>query len=144
MSTKTIQTLASVSLIGGPLSLIIGGVFLSTAALVCGIIALVMVRSKNGAEAKEMTEAIRQTLMRQAIIGIAMSGIAVVMNAASLIMMMPAILDAAQTGDFSSVFGGSSTGGGSAGSADSGGAFGGNAGDSGSAAPQSGRSSVWG
>lgn len=144
MNVKTIQTLASVSLIGGPLSLIIGGVALSTASLVCGIIALVAVRGKGAATHEGMTDTIRQTLMRQAIIGIAMSGIAVVMNVASLIAMLPAIMDAAQTGDISSLFGGSSGDGASNGSTDSGGAFGGNGNDAGPAESQSGRSSVWG
>lgn len=144
MNMKTIQTLASVSLIGGPLSLIIGGVALSTAALVCGIIALVAVRGKGAATDETMTDAIRQTLMRQAIIGIAMSGIAVVMNVATIMTMMPAIMDAAQTGDFSSLFGGGSADDASSGSTDSGGAFGGTSTDGGSAGSQSGRSSVWG
>lgn len=142
--TRTIQMLASVSLIGGPLSLIIGGVVLSTAALVCGIIALVMVRSAKNAQQDAVPDAILQTLTRQAVIGIAVSAIAVAMNAATLMMTMPAIIDAMQTGDYSSLLGGESSAADSAGSSDSGGAFGGNGGDAASDAPKSGRSSVWG
>lgn len=142
--TKTIQTLASVSLIGGPLSLIIGGVLLSTAGLVCGIIALVMVRSKE-AESAIASENIRQTLFRQAIIGIAVSGLAVILNAATLMATLPAILDAVQTGDYSSVFGGGDpSASDSSGSADSGGAFGGSSGERSSESAQSGKSSAWG
>lgn len=144
-NAKTIQTLASISLIGGPLSLIVGSVLLSTAGLVCGIIALVMVRSNKDATANAgMPDAIKQTLTRQAIIGIAVSAIASVMNTATVIMMMPAILDAVQTGDYSSLLAGGSSAADSAGSTDSSGAFGGNAGDAASEASQGGRSSVWG
>lgn len=141
--TKTIQTLASISLIGGPLSLIIGGVILSTAGLVCGIIALVMVRSKE-AESAIASDSIRQTLVRQAFIGIAVSGLAVILNAATLIATLPAILDAIQTGDYSSVLGGGSSTSDPSGSADSGGAFGGSSGDATPESAQSSRSSAWG
>ena len=141
---RTIQLLASISLIGGPLSLIIGGVFLSTAAFVCGIIALVMVRSSKGDATDEApSDTILQTLTRQAVIGIAVSGIALVMNAAALMMMLPAILDAVQTGDYTSLLNGDASMSDSS-SADSGGAFGGTSTDQGESASQGGRSSVWG
>lgn len=142
--TKTIQTLASVSLIGGPLSLIIGGVLLSTASLVCGIIALVMVRSSKTSFDESISANIQQTLMRQAIIGIAMCALALAVNAISLAMMMPAVFDAVQSGDYSSVFGGGSASGDSASSAGSSGAFGNGSAGSGTESAQSGRSSVWG
>ena len=137
--TKTIQTLASVSLIGGPLSIIIGGVLLSTAALVCGIVAFVMVRKMQGAAEGAQSTAIEQALTRQAIIGIAVSALALVMNVASVIMMLPAIMDAVQTGDYSSLLGG-----GASGSTDSGGAFGGGSGGSSVESAQGGKSSIWG
>lgn len=144
-NAKTIQTLASISLIGGPLSLIVGGVLLSTAGFVCGIIALVMVRSDKDAAANAgISDAIKQTLTRQAIIGIAVSGIALVMNAATFAMMLPAIMDAVQTGDYSSLLGNGSSTADSASSTDSGGAFGGSSGGSSSEGSQGGRSSIWG
>lgn len=142
--TRTIQMLASVSLIGGPLSLIVGGVILSTAAFVCGIIAFVMIRSNRSAQDEAASDAILQTLTRQAIIGIVVSAIALVMNAATLIMLLPSIMDAVQTGDYSALFSGDAPSSDSSGSSGSGDAFGSGNGNEAANASQSSRSSVWG
>ena len=41
---KSAQTLVTISIIGGPVSLIIGGVLLSTIALICGILAFTKIK----------------------------------------------------------------------------------------------------
>lgn len=107
---KSIQMLASISMIGGPLSLLFGGVLLSTAALVCGIIALVLLRSARARAAGSSEEPIAQNLMRQSVIGLAVSAIALVLNAAALATVMPAMMEALQTGDPSALMNGGSEG----------------------------------
>lgn len=136
---KSIQVLASISMIGGPLSLLFGGVLLSTAAVVCGIVALVLLRglkAQNGASGSvpASDEAIAQNLMRQALIGVAVSAVALVLNAVALATVMPAMLDALQTGDYSSLLNGSANTGSSASSA-----F-----DAGSSATPQSSGSIWG
>ncbi len=107
---KSIQMLASISMIGGPVSLLVGGVPLSAAAVICGIIALVMLR--KGKESPPSDEegpfsngpAIAQNLIRQAIIGTSVSAVALILNGAALASIMPAMLEAIQTGDYSSLW----------------------------------------
>ncbi len=134
---KSIQVLASISLIGGPLSLLFGGVLLSAASLVCGIIAMVMLRGPKVRAAQTGNDAIEQSLTRQAIIGLAVSGIALVLNAVALASIMPALLDAMRNGDYSSLLGGGS----SDGSSSSGSAFDSKAPSQGGT---EGRSYIWG
>lgn len=96
---RTCQTLTMVALIGAPVSLILGGIALSTAALVCGIIAFVRMR-KIVTPADE-PDSIERTLYIQSIIGLGLGVIAMAMNLFAIIYLFSAISDAVQSGDVS-------------------------------------------
>ena len=120
----------TVSIIAGPVSMIVGGVLLSAVALGCALVALAKVRRM---EVPEGTDgALVQAVRRQAMVGVGIGVVALVLNAVTLALLMPGIIEAAQTGDFSSLLGGAGMEGGSGGSATS---------EGGSS---SGSSSVWG
>lgn len=90
------QTLATISIIAAPVSLIIGGLPLGIVALICGLVALSKVRS---AMRVDEANAIAANLQRQVTLGIAVSAISLVLNAVSLILIMPAFIEYMQTGD---------------------------------------------
>lgn len=96
---KICQTLTMVALIGAPVSLIIGGVALSTAALVCGIIAFV--RMRKIITPSDAPGSVERTLYVQSIIGLGLSIVAMTMNVIAFIYMFNAIMDAVQSGDAS-------------------------------------------
>lgn len=101
---KSARTLATVATIAGPISFIIGGVALSTVALVCAIIAFVKIRSvlDDVAPAKRpYARALRQT----ALMGIGIGAVALVLNGISVAMMLPVLMEAMQTGDYSAILG---------------------------------------
>lgn len=101
---KSARTLATVATVAGPVSLIIGGVALSTVALVCGIIAFVkarrVLRSNDPAD-----NFYAQALRRTALMGIVVGAAALVLNGVSVALMMPALLEAMQTGDYTAILG---------------------------------------
>lgn len=97
-------------------SLFIGGVLLSTIAVVLAIIGY---RKLAGVAAKMPEESVRRALRRSGIIAIVLSALALVLNIVSLIVLLPMLGYIAQTGDYSAIFGGS-------------------------AAPSSGTSTTWG
>lgn len=100
---KSARTLSTVATVAGPVSLIIGGVALSTVSLVCGILALSKVRKVIAAspEPVPVARALRQT----AVMGIVIGAVALVLNAVSVALMMPVLLEAMQTGDYSAILG---------------------------------------
>lgn len=101
---KSARTLSTVATIAGPVSFIIGGVALSTVALVCGIIALTKVRrvlARDDSAQRPYARALRQT----AIMSIAIAVVALVLNAVSVALMMPVLIQAMQTGDYSAILG---------------------------------------
>lgn len=101
---KSARTLATVATVAGPISFIIGGVALSTVALVCAIIAFVKIRSvlDDVAPAKRpYARALRQT----ALMGIGIGAVALVLNGVSVAMMLPVLMEAMQTGDYSAILG---------------------------------------
>lgn len=124
-SLRSIQTLITVSIIAGPVSMIIGGVFLSLAAIVCAVVALVKARRVNVQDDANVMAL--QTIRRQAMVGIGIGVVAFGFNAVSLAMVLPALVDAMQSGDYSSVLDGSMSGSGTQGTED-----------------PAGKSSVWG
>lgn len=105
-SLRSIQTLITVSIVCGPVSMIIGGVFLSLVAIVCAIVALVKVRRlvAQGGGAADMA---LQTMQRQAMVGIGIGVVAFGFNAVSLALVLPAFIEAMQSGDYAALLDGS-------------------------------------
>ncbi|MEC4272426.1 hypothetical protein VJ923_04520 [Adlercreutzia sp. R25] len=101
---KSARTLSTVATIAGPVSFILGGMALSTVALVCGIISFLKVRRLlpviNDSQ-RNFAMALRQT----AILGIVVGAAALIINAIGVALMMPVLLEAMQTGDFSAILG---------------------------------------
>lgn len=102
-STRKLITFANIA---GPVSLIIGGVLLSTAGLICSLIA----RSRINTMLKEQPQdqAFSQKVMRAAkpgAIALIICTIALVLNVISLALVMPAVLEATQTGNLTTLFG---------------------------------------
>ncbi|WP_165252301.1 hypothetical protein [Adlercreutzia sp. ZJ304] len=91
------QTLVTITIIASPVSLVIGGLPLGIVALICGIVAL----SKIRAAIEKLSEpsAIANNLKRQAIIGISVSIVSIVLNAISIIIILPAFIEFLQSGD---------------------------------------------
>lgn len=101
---KSARTLATVATVAGPVSLIIGGVALSTVALVCGIIAFVKVR--RVLSASDPTDSFYARALRQTtLMGIVVAAVALVLNGVSVALMMPALIEAMQTGDYTAILG---------------------------------------
>lgn len=114
---KSAQTLATVGVIAGPVSLLFGGVILSTVALIASILAFVKVRRAKEPEDKAGSAA--YGVYRQSIVALAVSGLALVLNAVSLAFILPTLVDYLQNGtyeDLLNLYGGST---GSSSSADS-------------------------
>ena len=103
-SARKLITFANIA---GPVSLIIGGVLLSTAGLICSLIA----RSRINTLLKEQPQdrVISQKVMQVAkpgAIALIICTIALVLNVISLALVMPAVLEASQTGNLTTLFGG--------------------------------------
>lgn len=101
---KSCQTLIMIALIGAPVSLILGGIALSTAALVCAIVSFV--RLRKIVTPSDMPGSIERTLYNQAIIALVISIVALTMNAVAIMYMFDAIMEAMETGDVSKLFDG--------------------------------------
>lgn len=97
--------------IAGPVSLLIGGVILSAAALICALIA----RSKINALLRECNPS--QISFRQKVMNVTKSGaaavvistVALALNLITVIIFMPILLSAVQSGDMTSLIGGGGT-----------------------------------
>ena len=99
---RTCQTLNMVALIGAPVSLIIGGLALSIAALVCAIVSYVKMRriiSPN-----DPVGSIQRTLYKQSTIALVASSVCAALSVVAFAYMFGAVMQALQTGDISSVF----------------------------------------
>ena len=104
MELKSARTLSTVATIAGPVSFIIGGVALSSVALVCAILAFTKTRRvlrKGPGPNSSFANIVKQT----AIMGIFISCVALVLNLIGLIAMIPILMDAMQTGDYSAILG---------------------------------------
>lgn len=84
-------------------SLIIGGVFASTVAL---ILAIISYRKFSGIAGHMQDESVVRALKRAGMMAIVMSCVALVLNVVSLIVLMPMVMQIVQTGDYSALFGG--------------------------------------
>ena len=92
------SNMVMVASVAGPVSLFIGGVLLSGVGLVCAIIAL---RKLNKLiEKRTDVSALAQRLKRSAIVGVAVCGVALTLNAISFYLMMPVVLEMMESGDY--------------------------------------------
>ena len=91
---KSARTLSTVAAIAGPVSFIIG----------CAIVGFVKIKhvidDVDGRQ-KVYAATVRQTL----IWGLAISAIALIVNIVGIALMMPVLMEAMQTGDFTSILG---------------------------------------
>ncbi len=81
-------------------SLIIGGVFASTVAL---ILAIISYRKFSGIAGHMQDESVVRALKRAGMMAIVMSCVALVLNVVSLIILMPMVMQFVQTGDYSAI-----------------------------------------
>lgn len=91
-------------------SLIIGGVFASTVAIVLAIISY---RKFSGIAEHMQEESVARALKRAGMMAIVMSCVALALNVVSLVILMPMVMQIVQTGDYGALFGGSIAGSGS-------------------------------
>ncbi|RDB68992.1 hypothetical protein C1876_08075 [Eggerthella sinensis] len=97
-----------ISSVAGPVSLFIGGVLLSAVGLVCGIVAF----RKLVALAARQTNvaAVASRLKRSAIVGMAVCGVAFVLNAIAFYLMLPVVMDMVASGDYTGLMTDAGTG----------------------------------
>ena len=105
---KTVRTQITASNVCGPVSLIVGGVALSTVGIVCAVLA--WKNAKRIAETNSPSAPMANNFRKSALVSIVICCIAFVLNAVSAAIMMPAMLDAVSTGDYSQILGVPSTG----------------------------------
>lgn len=102
----TARHLITFANIAGPISVIIGGVALSTAALVCALIARTkinkLLRRTDPSNSAFRSEIISAT--KPGAIAIIISVIALVLNAITIAIMMPVLIEVMNTGNFTSLF----------------------------------------
>lgn len=96
---RSAQTLVTIGIMAGPISLLVGGVLLSTISVICSALAFLKVRRVMGPE--DTVGTIAYALRRQTVIAIAISCLALALNAVSLAMVMPTLVSVMQTGDIS-------------------------------------------
>lgn len=101
---KSAQSLITAAMICGPVSLIVGGVLLSTIAVICASLAYWKLRDLDGLKNPESLE---YRLRRQAIFLICICVLALILNTISFVQVMPLVFEALQSGDYTSVLGSS-------------------------------------
>lgn len=99
---RSCQTLTTIALIGAPVSLLVGGVALSTAALVCAIVAFV--RMRRLVDPDDVPGSVGRTLYVQSVVALVASCVALGFNAVAFVFMFGALLEAMQSGDASALF----------------------------------------
>lgn len=108
LSARHLITFANIA---GPVSLIIGGVILSGAGLICAFIARKKINEllvSDYAKNKEFEQRVFSAA-RPGAAALIICSIALVLNAISVAIMMPIILSAAQNGDIQTLVSGSGT-----------------------------------
>ncbi len=96
-SLQTARTLTMFSSIAGPVSLFIGGVLLSGAGIVCGIIAWRKLKALGSRET-EIAEAANQ-LKKSCVIALVFCAVAFVLNAISFAFSFSALLAMVESGE---------------------------------------------
>lgn len=103
---KNLRALMMIAGVGGPFSFILGGVLLSTVALVCAIVSFIIYkRLYSGSQGLANSARIKHAV----IFSIVISAAALVWNVVWLVMVMPEVLQMIQSNDFSSLYNGGST-----------------------------------
>ena len=108
LSARRLITFANIA---GPVSIIIGGVILSGAGLICAFIARRKINDLLNAECSP-SEAFKQRILtaaRPGAVALVICAIALILNAISVAIMMPILLSAMQSGDIQTLIGGSGT-----------------------------------
>lgn len=108
LSARRLITFANIA---GPVSIIIGGVILSGAGLICAFIARRKINDLLNAECAP-SEAFKQRILtaaRPGAVALVICAIALILNAISVAIMMPILLSAMQSGDIQTLIGGSGT-----------------------------------
>lgn len=91
------QTLTTAAFIAAPVSLIIGGMFLSIVALICGLVARSKIRSAIALQDEPSLMASR--LLRQSRLSLFIAAAATAINIAYAVMLFPVMLEFLQSGD---------------------------------------------
>lgn len=104
---KSTQNLVTAGIITGPVSMLVGGVPLSLVALICSILALVKVNRLIEAEPTSSHAQIMLSMKRQAYVALAVSALALILNAISLALVLPAFMEYLQSGDYAALLEGS-------------------------------------
>lgn len=104
MQLKSIQNLVTIATITGPASLLFGGILLGTVAIICGALAIhklkkLPIANQNHAE-------LVGKVKRSALIAIAISFAAILINGIFVMYMMPEVMAALEAGDLSAIQGG--------------------------------------
>lgn len=102
---RSAQTLVMVSIIAGPVSLVFGGVLLSLVALICGAVALSRVKALGSESPDGAPSGYLAAVRRQAILGLSLGVVALVLNAVGLVMMWPQYMEIIQGGDIDALMG---------------------------------------
>lgn len=100
----------SISQICAVVSFFLGGILLSSVAVILAVMGLVKLNTFANAHSLERGN--RAALMRSGVIALGMCVLALVFNIVSIVMFYPIIMQGLETGDFSGIFGsgqGSST-----------------------------------
>lgn len=103
---KSANTLAKISAVAGPVSLIIGGIALSTLALIFSIISFMKTRRALNKVGEGTQLYLGARVVRQsAIISGVISLVALIINIVGVAILFPTLVDAFNSGDFSAVLG---------------------------------------
>lgn len=103
----SIKRFSSYAIFGAFISFLFGGSLLSLISLICGIICYRKTAAFNSAHPHLSEYA--STFKKRAIIAIVIPTVAFVLNLLAVVILMPIILQAAQTGDYSMLLGGGAT-----------------------------------
>ena len=99
---RRVRTLSMVGIGAGIVSLFIGGVYLGIAGLVCSIFALRqalrVAKNNQGVYAQAALQ-----LKRIALIAVIVCAVCIIANAIAVAILMPKVLEALQTGDYTSL-----------------------------------------
>jgi hypothetical protein len=100
---RTVRTQITAANVCGPVSLIIGGVTLSTVGIVCAVLA--WRSAKRIAESDSPSAPMANNLRKSSLVSIVICCIALVLNGISVALTLPALLEAVNTGDVSQLLG---------------------------------------
>lgn len=98
---KTAQNFVMVASFAGPISVFIGGILLSSAGLICGILGFRKLKAleKKHADHTRLGVAVTR-IKRSCIIALTICGIALVLNIIAFSVMYPIVLEAVESGNY--------------------------------------------